>query len=335
MSSVSKSCPPVVYSGDVGVLLDESPQRLLSVLSEAAMACLQALKEMTARHSPAKFDKLYGAGIKCIGTWNSEVIREEVSKLTSKYPECADLYKFTYLSILRDLRPDLDQFFVPAFDDFYHCFMRRVSGAADVCKGEYFFALPFAHKRVVFVECFRNALHDMARKFSIGPALAKREEDGRGELVRRSPPPRWKGYTEGPSGEKRLSQVKEEGDRVDRVDRVARSLLTQATLIAREERAEPKEPKESKEPNEPKARDVAAKPPQGKAPPPSDGIAPSSNGNGNGNRNGNGGGGSKNIELRNEPCFFSPAQRGNDEGDELEPQEETPGARQPACPSQS
>jgi hypothetical protein len=319
MSSVSKSCPPVVYSGDVGVLLDESPQRLLSVLSEAALACLRALKEMTAQHAPAKFDKLYGAGIKCIGTWNSEVIREEVSKLTSKYPECSDLYKFTYLSLLSHVRPDLDQFFVPAFDDFYHCFMRRVSDADDVCKGERFFDLPYAHKRVVFVECFRNALHDMARKFSIGPAVDKRDEDGRGELVRRFPAPARKSHAAGserrgvpPDG----AQAKEarEGN-----ERAARSLLTQATLLAREER------------DEPKARGTAAKPPTGKgraadAPPPSDGIAPSSHG----------GEGSKNIELRNEPCFFSPAQRGtsrgarSSEGEDLPPPIETSG-QEPSC----
>lgn len=294
MSSVSKSNPPVVYSGDVGVLLDESPQRLLSILIESAMGSLDALNTLACHHAPAKFSRLYAAGIKSIGTWNSEVIREEVSKLTSKYPECADLFKYSYLRLLSFLRPDLTQFHVPTFDEFYHSYMRRVSEADDVGRGKVFFELPFAHKRVVFVECFRNSLHDTARRHSLRSPLENRQEfaDRKQrvvDLTRRSSTESCEAADKASERSSLSRRTKENAGAAG----AKTSLLTQATLKARERLVDNEGLQHhsatvkagGNESDKPCAREA----------PQSEIVPPSSVGNG-----------SKNIELKNEPCFYSP-----------------------------
>jgi hypothetical protein len=186
MSSVSKSCPQSHLVGDVGVLKDEEAQRLLSILGEAATGALSSLRRLAQQHPAAKFDKLFQAGISSIGTWNAEVVREEVQKMTASYPETHDLYRYTYLSLLSNINPELDRFYVPALEDFHMAFIRRVCENDDVRRGTFFFALPFAHKRVLFVECFRNALHDMMRKFSLASTDAGARRD-RGGAVYHAP----------------------------------------------------------------------------------------------------------------------------------------------------
>ena len=164
MSSVSKSCPATVTQGDVGILSEEPGQRLLSVFSEAAQECLDALNSMARQHAASKYAHLFSAGIACIGTWNCDVIKEEIAKINAKYPECEDLYQHTYLSLLSALIPDSTVDFVPPMEDFYLAFMKRIVQAQDVKRGADFFLFPFAHRRFVYVECFRNSLHDVLRK---------------------------------------------------------------------------------------------------------------------------------------------------------------------------
>ena len=169
-----------MLQGDVGILSEEPGQRLLSIFSGAALECLHALRKIASNYPPAKFDRLYLAGISCICTWNCDVIKEETAKIDAKYPECPELYQYVYLTLLSTLlrsRPGggggggaaplpAAGHFLPPMEDFYHSFMKRVAEAEDVRRGESFFSLPFAHKRAIYVECFRNSLHDIARKFA-------------------------------------------------------------------------------------------------------------------------------------------------------------------------
>lgn len=169
MSSVSKTCPATVVQGDVGILAEEAGQRLLSIFTEAAMQCLISLRTMANQHAVIKFDKLFAAGIACIGTWNCDVIREEISKINAAYPETDDLYKYCYLNVLSALFPASNEYYVPPVDDFFHTFMKRLIETDDLKKGSFFFTLPYAQKRFLFVDCFRNALHDTIRRFTRNP----------------------------------------------------------------------------------------------------------------------------------------------------------------------
>jgi len=166
MSSVSKSLPLNLQSGDCGILAHEPCQRLLSIFIENATDVLNSLYKMASSHSSGKFEKLFSAGLNSIGLWNSEVLQEEVNKMLLAYPESMDLYKFAYLSLLADIQPHVKSVNVPPLDSFYHIFMKRISTSDDMKSPIFFINLPFANKRYVYVESFRNALHDVLRRFA-------------------------------------------------------------------------------------------------------------------------------------------------------------------------
>ena len=149
--------------GEIGVLKHEEVQRLLSIVQEMAMLALQSLCELTSKHPKEKFDRLYAIGLASIKTWNSEIIQEEVNKMESLYPESSDLFVFTYLSLYTILQPDAANCKIPRFEDFFARFMKRVCESIDVQKGKHFLDQPLLQRRVVFIECFRNALHDILR----------------------------------------------------------------------------------------------------------------------------------------------------------------------------
>lgn len=159
-------------TGEVGVLGEENAQRLCSAFSEMAYECLIALANMSSKHGTPSFLQLYRAGLACVPQWSHEVLKEEVSGLEARYSESELLYQYCYLSLMADLgekgagESDLQAIIqsMPPLSKFYHIFLNRVCASPDVMRGQFFFDQPYAARRAVFIECFRNALHDVVRQ---------------------------------------------------------------------------------------------------------------------------------------------------------------------------
>lgn len=156
-------------SGEVGVLGEENAQRLCSAFSELAFECLGSLAQLSERKG-VSFSQLYIAGLKCIPSWSPDVLKEEVANLQTRYPEAQLLYQYCFLSLLADLGENTRQETLqeligsmPPLSKFYHTFLIRVCTSPDVMRGRFFLEQPQAHRRVIFLEAFRNALHDVVR----------------------------------------------------------------------------------------------------------------------------------------------------------------------------
>ena len=160
------------HSGEVGLLAEEGPQRLLDVFAETAMVCLAQIVEMTLSHGRAKFGLLYGLGLDLVATWDRDVIQEECVRMEHAYPEVGALHSFSYLFLLDKLFSDRDlhAIGVPPMLEAYAAFMRRVAKHTDVRKGRAFLDAPCAARRVVFLECFRGAYHDLVQATCRAPA---------------------------------------------------------------------------------------------------------------------------------------------------------------------
>jgi len=171
----------MAVSGDVGVLADENTQRLISIFVEAGMSCLLNLrdvveKEMLSRGrgggggglSTASFLKYYSSGLASIGQWSMDMLQQEVADIEAQYPETFKLHQFVFVSMLSETvySRTLPGLLVPAVAETYHAFLKRLVASTDVQRGPSFLEEPLAHRRVVFLEAFRNAYHDMARKTS-------------------------------------------------------------------------------------------------------------------------------------------------------------------------
>ncbi len=176
-------------SGEVGVLGEENAQRLCSAFSESVYECLTSLSNLSSKQdsSGSSFLQLYCAGLACVPQWTHDVLKEEVAGLEARYPEAELLYQYCYLSLLADLgENDRDQgdlsviiSTMSPLSKFYHLFLNRVCASPDVTRGRFFFDQPHAHRRVVFLECFRNALHDVVRQQRRpGPQLLAAPEKG-------------------------------------------------------------------------------------------------------------------------------------------------------------
>ncbi len=161
-------------SGEVGVLGEENAQRLCSAFSESVFECLISLSNLSRKQdsSGSSFLQLYSAGLACVPQWTHDVLKEEVAGLETRYPEAELLYQYCYLSLLADLgendrgEGDLSVIIstMSPLSKFYHLFLNRVCASPDVTRGRFFFDQPHSQRRVIFLECFRNALHDVVRQ---------------------------------------------------------------------------------------------------------------------------------------------------------------------------
>lgn len=163
-------------SGDVGLLADENAQRLCSIFSEAAWECLSTLKDMSRKHgaTSGRYKDLFAAGLASVRTWNADVVREEVVRIQAQYPEAETVFRYVYVLLIKEVGDDAVAATGPLFptmEEAYHLFLCRLCSAPDVC--ESFFSQPLLQRRVVFMDCFRNALHDVLRKRTGGrPAMS-------------------------------------------------------------------------------------------------------------------------------------------------------------------
>jgi hypothetical protein len=165
--------------GEVGILADENAQRLCSIFSEAATNCLVTLKELSQKHGTSRFNNLYAAGLLVVPSWTSDVVREEVTRIEAQYPEARTIFLYVYILLVGEVGDDVTAAHAdpPTMEEVYHAFLRRVCVSPDVMLGMPFFHEPLAHRRVVFLDCFRNALHDILRRRTRGrPARAPLKE---------------------------------------------------------------------------------------------------------------------------------------------------------------
>jgi hypothetical protein len=172
MSSVPASTSSLVVSGDVGLLADENAQRLVSIFMEAGMSCLQNLRDVVEKElvskgkDPSFFQRLYAPGLASISQWSIDMLQGEVVDIEARYPETTSLHQFVYLSLLSEAAysQKIPNVVVPSLPETYHAFLKRLVTAWDVQRGQCFFQMPQSQRRVVFLEAFRNAYHDMARR---------------------------------------------------------------------------------------------------------------------------------------------------------------------------
>ena len=153
-------------SGEVGLLGEEIPQRLLSILVESACACLRQIHGMSTEHGTAKVASLYKVGLNVVVHWDSEIVQEEVVRMETTYPEITALHSYTYLWLLDKIFSDkeISNIAVPTLPDLYSIFMRRVVQHMDVTRDVNFINSPFAFQRAVYIDAFRGAYHDLIQK---------------------------------------------------------------------------------------------------------------------------------------------------------------------------
>jgi len=179
MSSLAAS-PGLAVSGDVGVLAEENAQRLISIFMEAGMSCILHLRDVVERELRSKgkdftnFPKFYKSGLASIGQWSSDMLQGEVSDIEAQYPETRKLHQFVFVSVLSEAvySNGMANLMIPSVSETYHAFLKRLVGNSDVQRGIQFLEMPLCHRRVVFLDAFRNAYHDMARKCASAQAEA-------------------------------------------------------------------------------------------------------------------------------------------------------------------
>jgi hypothetical protein len=166
--------------GEVGLFADEVAQRLCSVFGEAALACLETLKELsTGRGDPTKFLGLYQAGLATVPNWTVDVVQDEVTRIEAKYSEARLLLHYVYVLLVNMLDPNSTSPppYIPSLVEAYHLFLKKLCAQSDVRLCTRFFDQSFACKRAVFLECLRMALHDLVRqhyRFCSAPPAAAR-----------------------------------------------------------------------------------------------------------------------------------------------------------------
>ena len=171
------SIPVTLVAGEAGLLAEENAQRLLSIFMEAGMSCLVQLRTVVDTQLKAKsrddalFNKYYRSGLASIAQWPSAMVRGEIADIEAHYPELQKLHQFVFISVMSEAAyaSAMENFTVPPVFDAYHGFLKRLVGEADVQRGGSFLELPLIYRKVVFVEAFRNAYHDLAQKHYITP----------------------------------------------------------------------------------------------------------------------------------------------------------------------
>lgn len=169
--------PVTLVAGEAGLLAEENAQRLLSIFMEAGMSCLVQLHKVVETQLKAKsrddalFVKYYRNGLSSIAQWPSTMVRGEIADIEAHYPELQKLHQFVFISVMNEAAyaSAMENFSVPPVFDAYHGFLKRLVGETDVQRGGSFLDLPLIYRKVVFVQAFRNAYHDLAQKHYIAP----------------------------------------------------------------------------------------------------------------------------------------------------------------------
>jgi len=154
----------LAVSGDVGMLAEENAQRLVSIFCEAAMACLGSLREVVAARGGAA--AYYARGLTYMRQWPVDTLNEEVARIEAQYPEAQALHKYVVICALAEASSSqsVANLGIPPLAETYHAFLKRVVASPDVQRVPEFLDSPMLQRRVVFLDAFRNAFHDAARR---------------------------------------------------------------------------------------------------------------------------------------------------------------------------
>lgn len=175
------SIPKTAVLGETGFLAEENAQRLLSIFMEAGMTCLAQLRAVveselrSRRQDEGLFDRYYKSGLVSISQWPISMVRSEIADIEAHYPEMQKLHQFVFISVISEAAytSTMEHFSVPPVVDVYHSFLRRLVGETDVQRGVSFLEQPLIYRKVVFVQAFRNAYHDLAQKHYVAPPSFK------------------------------------------------------------------------------------------------------------------------------------------------------------------
>ena len=168
----SSVAPSLAVSGDVGVLAEENAQRLVSIFAEDVTLMLLKMTDMIRKDLQTKggqfanFDRLYRKLLSSVGEWSSDMLQKEVCDMEAMYPEMKKLHQFVYVNVMSEAAyaTCTRNLVVPSIVEVYHVFLKRLTASPDVQRGAHFLELPLSHRRVVFLDAFRNAYHDLARR---------------------------------------------------------------------------------------------------------------------------------------------------------------------------
>ena len=182
MSSLAASQPTLAVSGEVGVLAEENAQRLASIFIEAAMSCLFNMRDVVEQNlrsggklTPTSFQQRYAVCLQSLRQWSADMLQDEMARIEAAYPETRKLHQFVVVSVLSEAAyaDKLAALHIPPVAETYHCFLKRMAASPDVQRGLSFFELTLCQRRVVFLEAFRNAFHDVAwRCVSASPPIS-------------------------------------------------------------------------------------------------------------------------------------------------------------------
>ena len=165
----------LAVTGDVGVLAEENAQRLVSIFAEAATSCLGSLHEVAeARSKPGAVRlQAYARGLASVRNWSLDMLNAEIARLEAQYPETATLHRFVVISMLSEAAyaHAIASLHVPPLAETYHAFLKRVFACSDTQDVARFLDAPLAQRRVVFIDAFRNAYHDVARRSAAGKSI--------------------------------------------------------------------------------------------------------------------------------------------------------------------
>jgi len=160
----------LAVSGDVGFLADENAQRLVSIYIEDVSATLQCLRETVEAHlkgaSGACVQTTFERGLAVLRQCSADSVAEQVAALQARYPETEVLHRYVLVSLLSEAAyaEGMHTLLLPSVAETYHAFTRRVASHPDVQQTLGFLQQPLAARRVVFLDAFRNAMHDQARR---------------------------------------------------------------------------------------------------------------------------------------------------------------------------
>jgi len=172
MSGGAMSAQPLTVSGDVGFLADENAQRLVSIYTEEVMDTLQCLQEAVdarLRESRGACPRVaFERGLTVMRQCPVEALAEQVSAMQARYPETDVLHRYVLVSLLSEAAyaETMTSLVLPTIAETYHAFARRVAMHPDLKNGPAFLGQPLASRRVVFLDAFRNAMHDQAQRYA-------------------------------------------------------------------------------------------------------------------------------------------------------------------------
>lgn len=164
--------PPLTVTGDVGFLADENAQRLVSIYVEEISDTLTCLRE--AVHSHVRLTKgacpraTFERGLAVLQQCSADALVEQVAAMQARYPETDVLHRYVLVSLLSEAAyaEAMTSLVLPTVVETYHAFARRVALHPDARQGLAFLDQPLAARRVVYLDAFRNAMHDQARHYA-------------------------------------------------------------------------------------------------------------------------------------------------------------------------